>query len=75
MAVASHVAGILRRVSDTLGLRLLHSTLSLVLMGIHNVVVTSAIWIEVIVFTLLLHVIFLCYKSLSIVCVSIPIQG
>ena len=41
-----------RRVSDTLGLRFLHSTLPLVLMGIHNLV-TSAIWIEVIVFTLL----------------------
>ena len=53
MAAASHVAGILRRVSDTLGLRFLHSTLSLVLMGIHNLVVTSSIWIEVIVFTLL----------------------
>ena len=53
MAATSHVVGILRRVSDTLGLRCLHSTLSLVLMGIHNLVVTSAIWIEVIVFTLL----------------------
>ncbi len=52
VAATSHVAGILRRVSDTLGLRFLHSTLSLVLMGIHNLV-TSAIWIEVIVFTLL----------------------
>ena len=66
---------ILRRVSDTLGLRFLHSTLPLVLMGIHNLVVTSAIWIEVIVFMLLLHVIYLCYKSSSTVCVSIPIQG
>ena len=44
---------ILRRVSDTLGLRFLHSTLPLVLMGIHNFVVTSAIWMEVMVFTLL----------------------
>ena len=52
MAATSHVAGFLRRVSDTLGLRFLHSTLPLVLMGIHNLV-TSAIWIEVIVFTLL----------------------
>ena len=43
---------VLRRVSDTLGLRFLHSTLPLVLMGIHNLV-ASAIWIEVIVFTLL----------------------
>ena len=43
---------ILRRVSDTLGLRFLHSTLPLVLMGIHNLV-TSAIWVDVIVFTLL----------------------
>ena len=51
-AATFHVAGFLRRVSDTLGLRFLHSTLSLVLMGIHNLV-TSAIWIEVIVFTLL----------------------
>ena len=42
----------LRRVSDTLGLRFLHSTLPLVLMGIHSLVVTSAIWIEVIVLTL-----------------------
>ena len=64
----------LRRVSDTLGLRFLHSTLPLVLMGIHNLV-TSAIWIEVIVFMLLIHVIYLCYKSSSTVCVSIPIQG
>ena len=63
-----------RRVSDTLGLRFLHSPLPLVLMGIHNLV-TSAIWIEVIVFMLLLHVIYLCYKSSSTVCVSIPIQG
>ena len=53
MAAMSHVAGILRRVSDALGLRCLHSTLPLVLMGMHNLVVTSAIWIEVIVFTLL----------------------
>ena len=53
MAAKSHVAGILQRVSDTLGLRFLHSTLPLVLMGIHNHIVTSAIWIEVIVFTLL----------------------
>ena len=45
---------ILRRVSDTLGLRFLHSPLLLVLMGIHNLV-TSAIWIEVIVFTLFLY--------------------
>ena len=52
MAATSRVAGILRRVSDTLGLRFLHSTLPLVLMGIHNLVVTSAIWIELIVFTL-----------------------
>ena len=52
MAATSHVAGILRRVSDTIGLRFLHSTLPLVLMGIHNLV-TSAIWIAVIVFTLL----------------------
>ena len=51
-AATFHVAGFLRRVSDTLGLRFLHSTLPLVLMGIHNLV-TSAIWIEVIVFTLL----------------------
>ena len=29
---------------------------------------------EVIVFTLLIHVIYLCYKSSSTVCVSIPIQ-
>ena len=65
---------ILRRVSDTLGLWFLHSTLSLVLMGIHNLV-TSAIWIEVIVFTLFIHVIYLCYKSSSTVFVSIPIQG
>ena len=76
MAAMSHVAGILRRVSDTLGLRFLHSTLPLVLMGIHNLVVTSAIWIEVIiVFMLLIYVIYLCYKSSSTVCVSIPIQG
>ena len=68
-AATSHVAGILRRISDTLGLRFLHSTLSLVLMGIHNLV-TSAIWIKVIVFTLLIHVIELCYKSSSTVCVS-----
>ena len=54
---------VLRRVSDTLGLQFLHSTLPLVLMGIHNLVVTSAIWIEVIVFTLFIHVIYLCYKS------------
>ena len=53
MAATSHVAGLLRRVSDTLGLRFLHSTLPLVLMGIHNLIVTSAIWIEVIVFMLL----------------------
>ena len=53
MAATSQVAGILRRVSDTIGLRCLHSTLPLVLLGIHNFVVTSAIWIEVIVFTLL----------------------
>ena len=53
MAATSHVAGILQRVGDTLGLRFLDSTLSLVLMGIHNLVVTSAIWIEVIVFMLL----------------------
>ena len=53
MAATSHVAGILRRVSDTLGLRCLHSTLPLVLLGLHNFVVTSAIWIEVIVFMLL----------------------
>ena len=52
MAAISHVARILRRVSDTLGLRCLHSTLPLVLMGNHNLV-ASAIWIEVIVFTLL----------------------
>ena len=43
----------LRRVSDTLGLRFLHTNLPLVLMGIHNLVFTSAIWIEVIVLTLL----------------------
>ena len=53
MAATSHVAGIIRRVSVTLGLRYLQSTLPLVLMGIHNLVVTSALWIEVIVFTLL----------------------
>ena len=53
MAATSHVAGFLRRVSDTLGLRFLHSILSLVLMVIHILVVTSAIWIEVIVFMLL----------------------
>ena len=53
MAATSHVAGFLQRVSDTLGLQFLHSTLPLVLMGIHNLVVTSAIWIEVIVFMLL----------------------
>ena len=53
MAATSHVAGILRRVSDTVGLQCLHSTLLLMLMGIHNFVVTSTIWIEVIVFTLL----------------------
>jgi len=53
MAATSHVAGILRRVSDTIGLRCLHSTLPLVLLGLHNFVVTSAIWIVVIVFTLL----------------------
>ena len=51
-AATFHVEDILRRVSDTLGLRFLHSTLPLVLMGIHNLV-ASAIWIEVIVFTLL----------------------
>ena len=51
VAAMSHVAGILRRVSDKLGLRFLHSTLPLVLMGIHNLVI-SAIWIEVIVFAL-----------------------
>ena len=51
-AATSHVAGILRQVSDTLGLRCLHSTLPLVLLGLHNIDVTSAIWIEVIVFTL-----------------------
>ena len=51
-AATFHVAGFLGRVSDTLELRILHSTLPLVLMGIHNLV-TSAIWIEVIVFTLL----------------------
>ena len=43
MAATSHVAGFLRRVSDTLGLRFLYSTLPLVLMGIHNLV-TSAIF-------------------------------
>ena len=53
MAATSHVAGILRRVSDTLGLLFLHSTLPLVLLGLHNFDVTSAIWIEVIVFMLL----------------------
>ena len=53
VAATSHVARFLRRVSDMLGLRFLHSTLPLVLMGIHNLVVTSAIWIEVIVFMLL----------------------
>ena len=53
VAAMSHVTGILQRESDTLGLRFLHSTLPLVSMGIHNLVVTSAIWIEVIVFTLL----------------------
>ena len=48
----SHVAGFsYDDVSDTLGLQFLHSTLPLVLMGIHNLV-TSAIWIEVMVFTL-----------------------
>ena len=51
-AATSHVAGLLRRVSDTIGLRCLHSTLPLVLLGLHNFVVTSAIWIEVIVFML-----------------------
>ena len=53
MAATSHVAGFLRRVSDTLGLRCLHPTFPLVLLGLHNFVVTSAIWIEVIVFMLL----------------------
>ena len=53
MAAMSHVAGILRRVSDTLGLRFLHSNLPLVLMGIHNLVDSSALWIDVIVFMLL----------------------
>ena len=52
MAAMSHVAGIIRRVSVTLGLRCLHSTLLLVLMEPHNLV-TSAVLIEVIVFTLL----------------------
>ena len=66
---------LLWRVRETLGLRFLHSTLPLVLMAIHNLVITSAISIEVIVFTLLYTWIFLCYKSLSTVCVSIPIQG
>ena len=65
--------GFLRRVSDMLGLRCLHSTLPLVLMGIHNLIVTSAIWIEVIVFSLLYTCNYLCYKSSSTVCVSIPI--
>ena len=43
-------------------------------MGIHNLV-TSAIldWGNIIYITL--HVIYLCYKSSSTVCVSIPIQG
>ena len=53
MAATSHVAGILRRESETIGLRCLHSTLPLVLLGLHNLDVTSAIWIELIVFTLL----------------------
>ena len=76
MAAMSHVAGILGQVSDTIGLRCLHSTLPLVLLGLHNFVVTSAIWIEVIVFILFyIHVIYLCYKSSSTVCVSIPIPG
>uniref|UniRef100_M8BR31 Uncharacterized protein n=1 Tax=Aegilops tauschii TaxID=37682 RepID=M8BR31_AEGTA len=43
------LVGILRRVSDTLELRFLHSILSLLLMGIHNLV-TSSIWIEEAVF-------------------------
>ena len=51
-AATSHVAGILQQVSDTLGLRCLYSTLPSVLLGIHNSVVTSAIWIVVIVFML-----------------------
>ena len=70
MAATSHVAGILRRVSDTLGLRFLHSTLSLVLMGIHNLVVTSAIWIEVIIFCITLYMWFTSVINPRVLCVS-----
>ena len=60
---------ILWRVSDTLGLRFLHSTLPLVLMGIHNLV-TSAIWIEVIVFMLLFYMWFTSVINPRVLCVS-----
>ena len=65
----------LRRVSDTLGLRCLHSTLPLMLLGLHNFDLTSAIWIEVIVFTLLFTCDCTLLQSFSTMCVCIPIQG
>ena len=66
---------ILRRVSDTLGLRFLHSTLPLVLMGIHNLVASAILEWGNSFYVFFVHVIYLCYKSSSTVCVSIPIQG
>ena len=60
---------ILRRVRDTLGLQFLHSTLPLVLMGIHNLV-TSAIWIEVIIFYVTLYMWFTSVINPRVLCVS-----
>ena len=74
-AATSHVAEIIRRVSDTLGLRFLHSTLPLVLMGIHNLV-TSAIldWGNSIYVTLYMW--FTSVINPRVLCVSaLPIQG
>ena len=74
-AATSHVAGFLRRVSDTLGLRFLHSTLPLVLMGIHNLVTSTILdWGNSIYVTLYMWFTSVINPS-STVCVSIPIQG
>ena len=74
MAPTSHVAGLLT--TSKWYVRATISTLNFAV-GVDGNPQPCYIryWIEVIVFMLLYTVIYLCYKSSSTVCVSIPIQG
>ena len=75
MAATSHVEGILWRVSDMLGLRCLHSTLPLVLLGTPQVCCFFRYldWGNSIYVTLYMW--FTSVINPRVLCVSIPIQG